>query len=347
MKSNNITYDVIIIGAGPAGLTAAKVLANNQKKVLVLEKNSVVGDKVCAGGLTVKDLKEFNIPKFLIEKEFKYINLYIDNRLTKLKLEKPWIWTCSRRELGKWHLAEAKKQGAEIQLNSRVIKIQKNSVLVNNREKLSFKYLIGADGSNSMVRRFLALRTKKTLMGMQYLVPKGKFNNLEIFFDLEKFGPTYAWIFPHKEFDSVGVCANPNFIKSNQLKKNFDGWCKKFDINTSNCKFQAAPINYDYQGVEFNNIFLIGDAAGLASGLTGEGIHPAMVSGIEVARKIVDPDYNFKQLKELIKVKRLEEKVLTSYKINKIITKIGFDLGSLLLKRKRVRRKLIKFLTNK
>ena len=72
-------YDVIIVGAGPAGLIAAKNLAG-KKKVLVLEKNRMVGDKVCAGGLTVKDFKEFDTPKSLIKKEFRAANLFIYNR---------------------------------------------------------------------------------------------------------------------------------------------------------------------------------------------------------------------------------------------------------------------------
>lgn len=42
-------YDVIIVGAGPSGLSAAKILAQNNKKVLVLEKNSIIGPKVCGG----------------------------------------------------------------------------------------------------------------------------------------------------------------------------------------------------------------------------------------------------------------------------------------------------------
>ena len=62
-------YDVIIIGAGPAGLSAAKILAENGKTVLVLEKNKVIGPKVCAGGLTTKDFK-LGINKKIADKFF-------------------------------------------------------------------------------------------------------------------------------------------------------------------------------------------------------------------------------------------------------------------------------------
>lgn len=347
MKSKNKMYDVVIVGAGPAGLIAGKILAENKKKVLIIEKNKIAGDKVCAGGLTLKDFEEFNIPKFLIEKEFKDINIHINNRLIKLVLDKPWIWTCSRKELGKWQLAEAKKAGAEIRLNSKVAKIQKDFVVLSTEEKFFFKYLIGADGTNSAVRRFLGLKVKKILLAIQYPVPKGKFKDLEIFFDLERFGPTYAWIFPHKDFDSVGAGIDPRFLKGNQLKHSFDDWCKEIGLNPSMYKIEGAAISYDYQGVEFGNIFLVGDAAGMSSGLTGEGMHPAMVSGKEVARKILDPKYDFKELKEIRKAKRIEEKVLTFYRFNRTITKMMFRLGGLLLENNRFKKKMIKFLTSK
>ena len=65
-------FDIIIVGAGPAGLKCAHTLikANNKLKVLVLEKNKDIGPKICAGGLTGKDLQSFSIPDKLIEFRF-------------------------------------------------------------------------------------------------------------------------------------------------------------------------------------------------------------------------------------------------------------------------------------
>lgn len=82
---------------------------------------------------------------------------------------------------------------------------------------------------------------------------------------------------------------------------------KKIDCNKS--QLQAAPINFDFRGFNFGNKFLIGDAAGFASGLTGEGIYFAIVSGREIAKKILDPNYNLLYLKRILKIKRGQEKM--------------------------------------
>jgi len=72
------------------------------------------------------------------------------------------------------------------------------------------------------------------------------------------------------------------------------------------CRVNPSPIraeyiNYDYQGWRFGSSFLIGDAAGLASGLTGEGIYPAIISGEETARAIIYPDHSTDVMKNLIR----------------------------------------------
>lgn len=64
------SYDVIIVGAGPAGLKCAEIISKNNKKVVVLEKDNILGDKVCAGGLSAKALK-LGIPDNIIQRKFK------------------------------------------------------------------------------------------------------------------------------------------------------------------------------------------------------------------------------------------------------------------------------------
>ena len=69
-------------------------------------------------------------------------------------------------------------------------------------------------------------------------------------------------------------------------------------------QLRAGLVNFDYRGVRFDRTFLVGDAAGLASGLTGEGIHPALISGRAVARMILDPAASTRALDLLVRHQR-------------------------------------------
>ena len=70
---------------------------------------------------------------------------------------------------------------------------------------------------------------------------------------------------------------------SGLLKQKIDQWVKKHGIDTGSARLRAGLINSDFQGYCFGNMLLEGDADGLASGLTDEGIFPAIVSGETVA----------------------------------------------------------------
>lgn len=340
------TYEVIIVGAGPAGLKCAEVLAKNNKKVLVLEKNPIFGDKVCAGGLTIKDL-ELKIPNKIIQRKFKKVIIHTPLQDTKIELDEPFLVTLDRKDLGKWMADNAKKQGAEIRLNSNVTKIDDKKIIVNNKDEIYYKYLVGADGANSIVRKYLGLENNNVLSAFQYITPK-KFKDLEIFVNPEKFGPAYIWIFPYKNSTSIGTGGDLTKevkqpilnLKISDIRKNFDSWCKKkFDLEKS--RFQAFTINYDYQGHEFRNKFLIGDAGGFASGLTGEGIYFAIKSGEDVANKIINKKYKCLNIKHILEVKNKEKELLRSLEINKVLTETEWELFNLLLKMKWIDKKLV------
>jgi len=329
-------YNVVIIGAGPAGLKAAEVLASTGKKVVVFEKNKVIGPKVCAGGLTNKDLGF--IDKSLIERSFNSFRVSHKNKSITLTDKKPFVYTINRKNLGLWQLKQAKKAGAEIKTNIQIKKIKNNSVIINNKE-VKFGYLIGADGSNSIVRKYLGLRTNKIVITLQYTIKK-KFDNVEAFYDRSKFGLGYVWIFPHKNYAKVGCGTHTKSIKMDKLRGNFHLWLKEKNISFSSAKLESAVINYGYEGYKFGNIFLVGDAAGFASELTGEGIYHAISSGVDVAKKIIDPNYKCKSIQRILRMKKRDRKLLNLMS-NKIWVRITYIIALVLIKNKIIRKKLI------
>ena len=112
--------DIVIVGGGPAGLKAAETLANAGRDVLVLEQKKVIGDKVCAGGITIKDF-ELGIPQKIVDRKFKRAVIHTPLQETAIKDNKFFGATVDRKVLGKWMASQAKKAGAEIRKETKEI----------------------------------------------------------------------------------------------------------------------------------------------------------------------------------------------------------------------------------
>lgn len=339
MKRNY--YKIVIVGGGPGRLSAARELAQNRIKVLLLEKNQAIGPKVCAGGLTIKDF-ELGIDKKIADRFFDKVIIHTPLFKDEVIDKEPFVATVSREKLGQHMAKKAKEAGAEIKTNTEVTEVDKNFVRTKNGKKIGFDYLIGADGSNSIVRKKLNFRKAKECVAFQYLV-KQKFKEMEFFLNANLFGSGYAWIFPHKDFTSIGCVAKlGEIIDSEGLQTGFKKWLQvnKIKINADD-KFESWFINYDYHGHDFGNIFLVGDAGGFSSGLTGEGIYYAMVSGIDIARKIINLNYEQKRIKEILRRKKIHEKALSLINLNKTLSRIEYNTLGLILKSRIFNRLLI------
>jgi geranylgeranyl reductase len=335
-------YDVVIIGAGPAGLQAAKTLAENGKNVVVLEKNKEVVEKVCGGIMSIRALK-FSVPDSVIEKKYSKMTLTTERTSKEIKQEDPFIFTVSRKNLNLWLKKEAEKVGAKILMNCIAEKITKNTV-ITNKETFEYKYLIGADGANSIVRKSLGIQTDEMIVAFHYRIP-GNFNTIEFFIDPTRFKSfSYFWIIPHKGHVSVGTGLDVGkSIKMEHLKSELHKWIKEKGLSLTNATFESAPINYDYEGFEFGNKFLVGDAAGLTSGITGEGIYSAMLSGDEVAKKIVNKNYIMEELNKYIKTIDYHEKTLRALQLNNITAELFFELLVNAIRSKIITDKFIEF----
>ena len=120
---------------------------------------------------------------------------------------------------------------------------------------------------------------------------------------------------------------------------------EKNKINTKRGRFEAHPINCDYRGFNFGNIFLIGDAAGLVSGFTGEGIYQALISGDVVARKIIDKNYSSKKIYDILWERRVHHFMLRGLLLIGGLRNIIFSIVLWSTKNKIVARFLLRILT--
>jgi len=301
-------FHTVIVGGGPGGLACATLLARQGKDVLVLERNSAIGPKVCAGGIPAA-AQGLGFPDTLWERSFTRQHISSNWQHTVIQDAEPIIRTVDRGRLGRWMAERAQAAGVSIATSSLVLNISGDRLQTKRGEEFGFSFLVGADGSSSLVRRQMGIPTEKMGVGINYQIA-GDFPEMQWHLNTDLFGNGYAWIFPHQDTASIGVYARRSTGKPGMLLNSLHQWAAGHGHELKSRQPQAALINFDFRGWRFNNRFLIGDAAGLASGLTGEGIYSAIVSGEEAARTILDKGYESKKMNQLIKKHQQHARIL-------------------------------------
>lgn len=334
-----MSYDVIIVGAGPGGLACAEITAAHGLKTLVLERKETIGKKVCAGGVTWNGLVK-RVPEHIFERRFSTQHIVTRLQNGSVSAPTPIIATVNRQRLGQLMSRAALEAGAEIRLGCRLTSIDGSRLntidkATGQQKQYNFRALVGADGSTSLVRRHLGLPVQTMGIGINYQIP-GHYPKMEWHLDSHRFLSGYAWIFPHRETISVGAYADAGVMRPKQLQENLLQWSENFNFSLANYRGEAEFINFDYRGYRFDNIFLVGDAAGLASGLTGEGIYPAIVSGETVARQIIDPRHAPVELQKMIKNHAKHGRMVSLLGKNRFISAFFAELITFCLKKKLV-----------
>jgi len=305
-------YDVIIAGAGPAGSTAGYILSKAGLKVLIIDKSTFPRRKLCAGLITFKTVKLLERVfgetvgslkgKGLINYESSCYEVFCKDRLiTRRDIAVPFRFI-DRESYDYFLLKRARDAGADLiegdGIGLRSLNILKSSVTTLSGKRYLADFIIGADGVNSRIRRnFLVdlfgredwsghLASAHEVFISRESVRK-KYEHPVLFFDCVDWG--YAWIFPNRERLKIGMCALKKRNKEDVLAA-FRTFLADTGLGAGDEKIHSYVLPYGcfLPSPVFRNVMLVGDAAGFADPLLGEGIYYAQRSAELASQAILE-----------------------------------------------------------
>ena len=316
------SWDLIIIGGGPAGSTAARYASSAGIKTLVLDRSKEIGHPLQCGELVPsnKELEKLcpNVPD--IDDLIQISNSAISRRTDKLdlvtpsgkKLSYPFEGQILNRPIHDSEIAQlAMNEGAVFHKNSTVVDVLENRVFLDNGDFFEGKVIIGSAGPHDpLARKYW--NTNLTTVPVSFFLLEGDFNNnVEIHFGSMAPGG-YAWVIPKKGGANIGVGAQPKYSNGQSIKEKANRFVSQFSGNITYRGGGVIPISGPVDSMVKGNYLLVGDSAGTVFPSNGAGISLAMISGrlagqavsehIKYGTSLLSYDYNWqKQVGENMK----------------------------------------------
>lgn len=286
-------WDVIIVGGGPAGSSAARKIAEAGYSVLVLDKKKVIGEpNHCGEGISADCLNEVSVrpPQPWILREVKGARLIFPNNTTIYFPKKGYC--IDRPSFDRFLSNRAVKSGAQIRTSATVKGIHGDrsgwSIETKNGV-LRARYLVGAGGALCPVAGYFDQRPP-ILPALQYKfkaadAPSGLDDPFLQFHHHQDFAGGYAWVFHRGREISVGA-GSPQ-----DLKERLERFCRRVGLDPrERIKTEGGPIPFLKRPlrIAFPGALLAGDAGGFIYPLTKGGVHGACFSGRIAGEVIVD-----------------------------------------------------------
>ena len=304
--SEEYQYDVVVVGGGPAGSSAAWAAAKNGIKVALVEKESSIAETVRTSGVTwIQNIKEFGIPENCYN-PIKNFSFCSPNNEVTISDSVPKAAVLDVRKTYRWLATEAEKEGVDIFIKTSINNVIKNDngdivgvTGTGPKGEIIFhsKIIIDATGFSSTICKAMGFATQweRFGAGAEWEV-KAEHVDSETWWLMvgQQYSPAgYAWIFPlGDDIVRIGVGVGKpesNVDPTQRLKELMDtklGPIKKLG--------KITPIEFHYglipndglsRKTVFNNLILVGDSAGQANPLVLEGIRYAIKFG-RVAGKV-------------------------------------------------------------
>jgi len=302
--------DVIVVGAGPAGVVAAKRCAEYGLDTLLLEKRKLPREKVCSGmvmgpvAVTLTKQEFGEIPETVLSNPPALDGLYFHTPgIGSAKLD-GFVYLAFRKNLDYWMTQQAEAKGCAVIQGAKVnAVVEKDKGFVVHMEKdqrkqaIEAKFVIGADGAGSIVRRSLYPALKVVCSHIYQEYHKGELDldnrYFHWFYTLE-FSPAIFTVHKKDNILVIDYGARPGMYKK------LIGWAQDYLAKNHNIDFQnplwrgaclqpalyRPLISRTFLPAK-GNALLAGEAGGFVLPITGEGIGTCLRSGLAAADAVI------------------------------------------------------------
>lgn len=281
-------YDVAVIGAGPAGLMAAKHASISGASTVVLEEHRAIGYPVqCAGllGVSALEASEIQAEGFLLNPFRGAVIVSPDGSRLSFRSSDIRAWAVDRRLFDKSMAVAAARNGAEITLNTHVRSIRRSGdlmVLNLGDKEIAARAVISAEGVRaSIARRSGIPPPKRLLSGAQVEVPfdVDDIESVEVHLGRDIAPGLFAWVIPISRSSArIGLCATERachylkkFLSSDRIRE----------------RIRGSPVSLVVGGLPLgppkrtcaDGLLVVGDAAAHVKPTSGGGVYPGIVCG--------------------------------------------------------------------
>lgn len=293
-------FDVVVVGAGPAGSTTARFAAEAGLSVLLIDSRKEIGWPVQCGELMAKTEEMTRIFP-LVENQGELFDVpgeFVSHPIDIIKMVSPSMkeydipfscFSTERRYFDRYQADLAAKAGATVMSDTKMTRLEDSHRVFTTRGDFEGSVIVGADGPFSAVRRSIGVKGPELLYPAMSTTMDGSFSD-DVYMYFGNVAPGgYGWIIPKKGGANVGLGADPS------LARGVGRYAKEFISRTAD-KFSTkpkqlvaggwVPMSGPIGGTAYGNVVLVGDAAGQVMATNGGGIQISMICGRIAGRTI-------------------------------------------------------------